>query len=117
MNMQQVIHWMTRQINRRRFLSRSTAVVFGTLAGLTVGVQEAYAIPCGPSADCRSISSQFCSGHRCVCDNAFCCSPEYRGCSGPAGDCWSPTAGHYCCDCICNVFSGGGHTFHCICYS
>jgi hypothetical protein len=116
--MRESLTWMTRQINRRIFLRRTATATFGLLAGVAVGTPRALAaIPCSPSPDCRSISTSFCRGNQCVCGTSqfFCCSKENRGCHSAGNYCWA-SGGKKCCDCICNVFSAGGHTYHCICY-
>lgn len=118
MTKQEVFPWLTRQINRRTILRRTAATAFGVFAGVAVGVPYAEAaIPCGPSPDCRSYSSQFCSGHNCVCGTSpyFCCTKWNSGCSSAGNYCWY-SGGKKCCDCTCNVYSAGGHTYHCICY-
>ena len=115
-----VFPWMTRQIDRRSFLNRTSSATFGVLAGLAVGARpstmEARAFPCFGLPDCRSYSTQFCSGSTCACNPShnFCCSPANFGCHSAGGDCWS-SQGKKCCDCSCSYCSPC-NTVNCICF-
>jgi hypothetical protein len=113
--MGKMLPWMTRQIDRRRFLSRTTAVAFGLFAGAAVGAPSAEAnIPCGPHPDCRSYSSLFCSGHNCRSGANWSCTPQNRNCHSAGGDCWYMN-GRKCCDCYC-IWCCPGRNAECICY-
>jgi len=120
MDISKIFPRMTREIDRRSFLNRSSSVTFGALAGLAVGVRPGMvvsrAFPCFGLPDCRSLSSQFCSGHNCVCNPShnFCCSNLNGICPGTRGNCWS-SQGKKCCDCSCS-FCSPCNTVDCICY-
>jgi hypothetical protein len=112
--MQKMLPWMTRQIDRRKFLSRSTTVAFGLFAGAAVGAPSAVAaIPCGPSPDCRSYCTCFCNGSKCHSGTNYSCTYQNRGCKS-GGYCWYSN-GKKCCDCYCIWCCPGGNV-GCICY-
>lgn len=107
----------TRFINRRTVLKGTLAAVFGVVAGATVGRPTAAyaAFPCSGLPNCRSTSPDLCSGHTCSGNGVDAgCTALVGLCSGST-NCWTSSGGQ-CCDCQCNAFSGGGHTWNCICY-
>ncbi len=113
---EKILPWMTRQVDRRKFLSRTTAAAFGLFAGIAVGAPSAEAsIPCGPSPDCRSFNPGFCIGNKCnPGGGSFSCAPQNRNCHSAGGDCWFAN-GKKCCDCFCSWCCPGGSAA-CICY-
>jgi hypothetical protein len=120
-NMSKTFPWMTRQIDRRSFLNRTSSTTFGVLAGLAVGVRPSQVtpnvFPCFGLPDCRSFSTRFCSGHSCVCNRAqnFCCQNLNGICPHQVtANCWSSN-GHRCCDCSCSWCSPC-NSADCICY-
>lgn len=118
-DIKQLFPWMTRQIDRRSFLNRSSAATFGALAGLAVGVRPGAmtpnVFPCYGLPDCRSYSTAFCNGHNCVSNppHNYICTFIVVGCPG-GGSCWSSN-GKQCCDCQCS-WCCPGNTVDCICY-
>lgn len=120
--MNTVVPWMTRQINRRAFLNRSTSATFGVLAAVAVGVPRQASVaaascsPC-PGSNvhcCNYYSSLFCNGSSCNTSSYYHkCQYYYQGCES-GGFCWSHN-GHKCCDCKCSYCSRC-NTVYCICY-
>ncbi len=100
---------LARRVNRRRFLGRSAASVFGVVAAWAVaggGSRSALASHCATTSSecqCHPPGGRFCSGSQC--SGADCGSgcTLYRGFYDTG--CWCTltcNGGHYrCCDCQC----------------
>src|SRR5580704_2780872 len=65
--MNDLLHWTSIHVGRRRFITRALATTFGLFAGLRVGVPEVLAAACcsGPMGQgwCGNL---LCSGHECI---------------------------------------------------
>jgi hypothetical protein len=99
------------RINRRTFLGRALAAVFGVFAGLSVGVPAVQAGPCSGPHGSGYCGSGPCAGSRCGSTNKINCRYLYGYCDADA--CWRSGA-HRCCDCRCATITG--YVFDCYCH-
>lgn len=110
--MKQLLTWGAIEVNRRTFLRRTTAAIFGTLAGLATGVPTARADPvCVGYQGASSCGSCLCSGKNCVSGCGALCGHTAAYCGTPNG-CWQ-SFGAWCCDCVCR---SGTFGWNCWCY-
>jgi hypothetical protein len=118
-----LIPWMTRQVNRRAFLNKSTSAAFGVFAAAAIGMprggKERILVSCSACAGsddhcCNYYSSVFCNGSSCNTSGYnWKCEYHFDGCSS-GSYCWS-YGGHQCCDCFCSWCSPC-NSAKCICY-
>gem|GEM_PF-4943670 len=133
--MKQGLTWFTNAINRRVFLRRTAAGIFGLASALSVGQRLVFAsAPCTapygggrcPTGACGSGTYSWeCVGnyeYTCAYSTTT-CNPEPDQCSAD-GSCWHPVSqcnpnctgcnNCTCCDCYCCYPTGS--CFYCYCY-